>query len=331
MTPNRLLICLIALMSLSLAAFAQTTATTGTIKGQVLDDTGAYVPATGLQITGPHQFSRSIQSDATGTFSVPGLAPGNYIVKTNRTGFAVNSIPVKVEAGKVVTLNIPLKVEASKQEVTVQGEAVGTVSVEASANASQLVLKQTEIDALPDDPDDLAADLQALAGPSAGPNGGQIYIDGFTGGQLPPKSSIREIRINQNPFSAEFDRLGFGRIEILTKPGTDRLRGSVDFGDSDSAFNSRNPFALNKPDYSSRMIMANVGGPINSKTSYFLDFERRDINDNADINALELNPTTLVPYQYPASRSHPQRPHRGQRARGLCAECQQHSGCAPAR
>ena len=297
MTPTRLLICIFALTSLSFSAFAQGT-TTGTIKGQVLDDTGAYVPATDIKITGPRSFSKAVQSDAVGTFSVPGLQPGSYTLKTARTGFAISTAQVTVAAGKVVTLNIPLKVEASKQEVTVQGESVGTVSVEASANASQLVLKQAEIDALPDDPDDLAADLQALAGPSAGPNGGQIYIDGFTGGQLPPKSSIREIRINQNPFSAEFDRLGFGRIEILTKPGTDRLRGNFMFSDSDSVFNSRNPFSINKPNYSSRMFDGNVGGPINHKTSYFVDYQRRDINDNADINALELNPQTLTPFQF---------------------------------
>ncbi|MEJ7712368.1 MAG: hypothetical protein WKF84_21545 [Pyrinomonadaceae bacterium] len=70
----------------------------------------------------------------------------------------------------------------------------------------------------PEDPDDLASALQALAGPSAGPNGGQVYIDGFTGGRLPPRESIREIRVNQNPFAAEYDRPGFGRIEILTRP-----------------------------------------------------------------------------------------------------------------
>ena len=297
MTPIRVLISLIALISLSLSCFAQGTAT-GTLKGQVLDDSGAYVPATEVRITGPRGFTRTVQSDAVGSFSVPGLQPGIYTVRTNRTGFAVSTITVTVDAGKVANLSVPLKVEASKQEVTVQGETVGTVSVEASSNASQLVLKQTEIDALPDDPDDLAADLQALAGPSAGPNGGQIYIDGFTGGQLPPKSSIREIRINQNPFSSEFDRLGFGRIEILTKPGTDRMRGSVLFSDSDSIFNSRNPFSTNKPDFSSRMVSANLGGPINSRTSYFIDFERRDINDNADINATELNPQTLQPFQF---------------------------------
>ena len=300
MTPNRLVICLTVLLSLSLSVFGQVTGSTGTIKGQVVDASGSYVPATDIQVTGPGRFSRTIQSDATGSYSVPGLQPGTYTLKTSRTGFAVSSVQVKVEAGKVVTLTLPLKVEAAKQEVTVQGDALGTVSVDSSANASQLVLKQAEIDALPDDPDDLAADLQALAGPSAGPNGGQIYIDGFTGGQLPPKSSIREIRINQNPFSAEFDHLGFGRIEILTKPGADRLRGSVYYSDSDSVFNSRNPFAQNKPDFSSKMFEGNVGGPLNKKTSYYFDFERRSINDNADINALELNPpyTSLNPFQF---------------------------------
>jgi len=72
--------------------------------------------------------------------------------------------------------------------------------------SNAVVLKGKDLDALSDDPDELENQLQALAGPAAGPNGGQIYIDGFTGGQIPPKSSIREIRVNQNPFSAEFDR-----------------------------------------------------------------------------------------------------------------------------
>ena len=77
-----------------------------------------------------------------------------------------------------------------------------------------------------DSPDDLAADLSALAGPSAGPTGGSIFVDGFSGGQLPPKESIREIRINQNPFSPEYDKLGYGKIEIFTKPGSDKYRGN---------------------------------------------------------------------------------------------------------
>ena len=130
-----------------------------------------------------------------------------------------------------------------QQQVEVQAENT-TISTAADANASAIVIKGEDLNALSDDPDELQNELTALAGPAAGPNGGQIYIDGFTGGQLPPKSSIREIRVNQNPFSAEYDRLGYGRIEIFTKPGTDKLHGQVQVGGNDSAFNSQNPILV---------------------------------------------------------------------------------------
>src|SRR5258708_1913162 len=121
-------------------------------------------------------------------------------------------------------LNLQLRVAMALQNVAVQENTGPTVSTEASNNASAIILRGSDLDALADNPTDLAADLQALAGPSAGPSGGAIYIDGFSGGQLPPKESIREIRINQNPFSPEYDKLGHGRIETFTKPGTDRIR-----------------------------------------------------------------------------------------------------------
>ena len=168
------------------------------------------------------------------------------------------------------------------------------LSVEPDNNATALVLRGEDLAALPDDPDDLSDALQALAGPGAGPNGGSIYIDGFSGGQLPPKESIREIRINQNPFSAEYDQLGFGRIEILTKPGSDKVRGSLGFNDSDGVFNSRNPISTNKPDFSNRMFTANIGGPLGKHASYFLDFNRRQITDNALVNAVFVDPNTLL-------------------------------------
>jgi hypothetical protein len=102
------------------------------------------------------------------------------------------------------------------------------------------------LEALADDPEDLQADLQALAGPSAGPGGGSIYSGGFSGGQMPSKDTIREIRINQNPFSPEYDKLGYGRIEILTKPGSDKFHGNGYYNFGDSFWNSRNPYAAQK-------------------------------------------------------------------------------------
>src|SRR5690606_41346456 len=130
-----------------------------------------------------------------------------------------------------------MSIEDVAAEVEVSDDQIST---DPNSNLSATVLSEKELDALPDDPDQLEQALQALAGPAAGPNGGQIYIDGFTGGQMPPKESIREIRINQNPFSAEYDRLGFGRIEIVTRPGTDSWRGSFFGNFNDCRPNCRN-------------------------------------------------------------------------------------------
>src|SRR4029079_9925583 len=193
---------------------------------------------------------------------------------------------VEIVAGKPLQFDITLKVAIEEQKVTVAADS-REVSTEPENNAGAVVLKDADIDALPDDPDDLEAALQALAGPSAGPNGGQIYIDGFTGGNLPPKESIREIRINSNPFSAEFDRLGFGRIEIFTKPGSDKFRGSAFFNFNDESLNSRNPFAINRAPSQTRFFGGNLSGPIvKGKASFFLDINKRDNDTNAVVNAI---------------------------------------------
>jgi hypothetical protein len=168
------------------------------------------------------------------------------------------------------------------------------VSTEPENNADQVVLRGQDLDALPDDPDELAAALQALAGPSAGPNGGQIFIDGFTGGRLPPKESIREVRINQNPFAAENDQPAGGRIDIFTKPGTDKLRGSAFLNFNDESLNSRNPFTITskRPTFQFRQYGGNLSGPISSKkASFFVDFERRETDDNELILATILDPS----------------------------------------
>ena len=157
--------------------------------------------------------------------------------------------------------------------------------MEAGGNASAIVLKGKDLDALSDDPDELSNELTALAGPSAGPNGGQIYIDGFTGGQLPPKSAIREIRINQNPFSAEFDQLGYGRIEILTKPGTDKLHGQFFVQGNDDVFNTGNPSPTSSPSYHSIQFNGTVNGSLSKWASFFISVEQRN-NQNDSIYSL---------------------------------------------
>ncbi|MCU1235508.1 MAG: Cna domain protein, partial [Candidatus Solibacter sp.] len=267
---------------------------TGTIRGTMTDDSGAIIPAANVTLTGAKGVAKTAQTQADGTYVFQGVAPGQYNVKVAFPGFAPVNKTVTVTPGGNVDVPIQMVVAAEKQEITVAEQATTTLSVEPDNNATALVLRGEDLAALPDDPDDLSDALQALAGPGAGPNGGSIYIDGFSGGQLPPKESIREIRINQNPFSAEYDKLGFGRIEILTKPGSDHVRGSIGFNDSEGIFNSRNPISTNKPDFSNRMVTANIGGPLGKHASFFMDFNRRMITDNALIDAFFVDPNTLL-------------------------------------
>lgn len=272
----------------SASVFAQQN---GTISGQVQDTLGAVVTGASVTVVNAAGVEKTAVSNQSGEFTVSGLAPGRYIVRVKATNFALyENNEVDVAAGQRQELNVPLTVEAVAENVDVSANA--GVSTDPENNAGATVLKEKELEALPDDPDELQSALQALAGASAGPNGGQIYIDGFTGGQLPPKNSIREIRINQNPFSAEFDRLGFGRIEILTKPGSDKWRGQAFANFNDEQLNSRNPFALNRAPSQLRFFGGNISGPVQKgRSSFFIGVNNRDVSNNAVINALILDPS----------------------------------------
>jgi Carboxypeptidase regulatory-like domain len=272
---------------------------TSTLRGRVADPTGAVIPGATVTITtSAGAVVKTVTSDATGSYVVNDLEPGTYIVQATYTGFApFASPPIELGAGQMKYVRISMAVESTQQSVTVTEEGeTPHVSVEAGSNASAIVLKGKDLDALSDDPDELSNELTALAGPAAGPNGGQIYIDGFTGGTLPPKSAIREIRINQNPFSAEYDRIGYGRIEILTKPGTNELHGRGFLQGNDSSFNTQNPFAP-PPSYHSIQYNGTISGSIAKKISYFLSVEGRD-NPDARIYSVEIPTYDATTGQY---------------------------------
>jgi hypothetical protein len=263
---------------------------TASLHGLVTDPSGGLVPGASIAAAGPNGFQKTTHADPQGRYRLEGLPGGVYSIRTVHAGFADwQRRDVTLAAGQSVTLNVSLVLPERSDKVTVTADSSAALATDPAGNADALVLSKTDLDSLPDDPDDLAADLQALAGPAAGPNGGQIYIDGFTGGRIPPKQSIREIRINQNPFAPQYDRPGQGRVEILTKPGTEDFHGDVLFQFSDAAFNSRNPFVASKPPYRRKQWEGEITGPLGKKTSFSADFERRDIAENAIVNAFILD------------------------------------------
>ena len=157
-----------------------------------------------------------------------------------------------------------------------------------------MVLKNDDLAAISDNPEDMRSDLQALAGPSAGPGGGTVFVDGFSDGELPSKEQIREVRINQNPYSPEYDKLGLGRIEILTKPGADHWRGNLNYNLGDDVWNARNPYSAVKAPLVLNEWENTISGPLSKNISFSLDANQNDVNNGSIVNAITLNPQTLT-------------------------------------
>jgi len=280
------------------APAAAVVATNGTrVHGTITDPDGELIPGATVTLTPKSGSGKTVKTGSDGTYTLS-VTPGTYTVVVSMPGFAsYSALNVKIPAATATTLDAKLQVGVADQVVNVDADSV-QLSVDPDANASSQIISGKDLEALSDDPDELSSELSALAGPSAGPNGGQIYVDGFTGGQLPPKSSIREIRINQNPFSAQFDRLGYGRVEVFTKPGTDKIHGNLQFNYDPSQFNSANPLeTISLPAYHTLFMFGSITGPLSKIASYSVGGSFRQIQDdeftNATILSLTSSPTVL--------------------------------------
>ena len=272
------------------AGFAQT----ASLHGTVTDPTGAVVANAHVALTDSLGRIRYAVSDKNGSYSFDQVPTGSYTLQASAPDLALpEPMPVTL-SGRPQTINLSLKIQAAQQNINVQEPTGPTISVESSSNASSMVLEGKDLETLGDSQEDLATDLQALAGPSAGPSGGALYVDGFSGGDLPSKESIRQVKINQNPFSSEYDKLGYGRIEIITKAGADQYHGLTYFNFGDSVWNSRDPYAQEKAPFLLREYGGDFGGPINRKLSFFVNVDGAAIDNGAIINVVTVNPETFA-------------------------------------
>lgn len=273
-------------------------APSGVIEGQITDASGAAIPGAAVTITGSNGSTRTFAADKEGRYRIDGLPPASYTVRIQRPGFALFTSAAIDVGSQIQTVNARLEIQAARANVTV-ADSASQVGVDPSQNLGQIVLRGDDLDAFADDAEDLSNELQMLAGPAVGPNAGQIFVDGFTGGIMPPKASIREIRVNQNPFAAEYDRVGFGRVEVFTKPGSDLYHGQASFDFGNRALTARNPYLTGPivPNYRQEIFAGNFAGPIRKKASFFIDADRRITDENSLLNYTSLdaslNPVTI--------------------------------------
>ncbi|PYP84258.1 MAG: hypothetical protein DMF61_20390 [Blastocatellia bacterium AA13] len=293
--PLSTILCsLLLLGSFAIRATAQTTDLAGT----VTDETGAILGGATVTLDDGKGNKRTTTTDELGHYKLAGVPAGNYTLTVTADGFGTASQQIETGSKKPGPLNFSLKVVINEQMEVKPDSA--TISTEPDKNLSAITLTPKDLESLPDDPDELLDTLRQMAGSSGVPGSASLYVDGFReGGRLPPKEAILMVRINSNPFAAEFSEIGFGRIEIVTKPGSDKFHGGFRVNFNDESLNGRNAAAAFRAPLQVRNYSGNFNGPIiRNRWGFFFDMDRREQDDNAVVNATIINPTTFQPVPF---------------------------------
>ena len=248
----------------------------GSLTIAVFDTTGAAIAAASVNLTGPDGAVVQQLADEKGVVTFQTLVPGRYAVVAEFPGFDPGAVAdINVRAGRSTKQDVTLEIAGFVEQVEVEQDTADRAVTESFSTA----LSASQIEALADDPEEMATQLEQLAGPGA-----RIRVNGFEGGQLPPKSQIREIRFRFDPFAAENHDAGFPRVDIVTRPGSGPIRNNMTFGFRNNQWDSPNPLSPTRGDGQTRRFGWSIDGPIvKGRTGFSLNVRR---NDEYDVQAV---------------------------------------------
>ena len=251
-----------------------------TVQGVVRDQTGAVLQGARVELTDESGASAgTTTTDVKGTYALAAPRPGSYQLTVRFEGFRPGVVRIRVVAGRTPAPQVVvLELASVPQEVTVSGGEA--ISAAANANRDAIMLDDHALNDLPVFDRNLVATMaRMLDAATLGTGGVTLVVDGMEARKVGVSpSAIQQVKLNQDPYSAEFPRPGRGRIEVITKAGTDRYSGSVDFTFRDAALNARDPFAETKPPEQRRIFEGVFGGPVGDgkRGSFLFTLERRD-------------------------------------------------------
>jgi outer membrane receptor protein involved in Fe transport len=321
---------LLACASLLYAGIALGQGTAGTLRGRVLDPQGSPVPAARVTVSREDMaFSRSVTTGAEGTFVVPDIPPGAVDVVVSAPGFAdTRRTGVVLEVGRTTVLDVDLRLGGVQETLDVSAAAV---NVDTSRSVVDAVIGSAAIDALPLNGRNFLELALLVPGNAPAPNfdptksntvvissagqlgrGGNITIDGadnnddVVGGPLQnvTQESVQEFQIATNRFTAESGRSASSVVNVVTKSGTDQLRGSVSFFARDSAWQSL-PATFDRSSgdalpFDRQQVAGSAGGPLNARTFWFGAMEYRN-QDGAVLVGVRDVPTRTISRTFAAA------------------------------
>ena len=237
--------------------------TTQIVSGTVVDPSNAILHGASVTLTGGKQDVLRTTTDAKGEFRFDFVVPGRYEVRAEYPGFKTGTARITVRTAAPSPLRLELAIADVEETIKVDSDATQT-NTNASENLDLIRLRSGDLENLPVLDGDVVGALARLLDPaSVGSGGATVVIDGLPSSDHNLRASeIQEVRINNNPYSAEYARPGRGRIEIITKTGSSKYHGSVDFGIRDFRLDARNAFAVERPPQRRRQLEANVSGPL---------------------------------------------------------------------
>jgi hypothetical protein len=261
-----------------------------TVTGTVNDATGAVLPDAQVELKGaPGEPARSTATDATGAFRFDRVPQGRYDIIVTFEGFRPTTVHLTVGARAPNPLRVTLPLAAVTQEITVRS-APPQVDTGSANNLDAVTVDQDMLQSLPVfDQDYIATLSRFLDTGSIGTGGVTLVVNGMEVNSLNVSASaVQQIKINQDPYSAEYSRPGRGRIEILTKPGSQQYHGDANVIARAAQLNARNAFAIVRPPEQRRIFEGFLGGPVGhgGKTSFTLSAQADADDQQAVIFAI---------------------------------------------
>ena len=277
------------ILALLIAAplYAQQNANQSELRLVVIDETGAGIPGATIIVTPASGGAVTFPTDSRGVATSPALRPGNVTLHVEFDGFEPHEGTLTLRRGSV-NQTVTLKIAGVVEEIVVSDT---TATDDRRGNSMSTTLEAAEIAELPDDPEELADALLALAGPG----GATFVMNGFRGGRLPTRDEIRQIRFRSSSFSAD-NHEGGGRtqIEIITRPNVQEWDGNGSLNYKSDAMNARNAFARSETPEQIRTFNFGARGPIvRGKTALRLGVDGRRNNESDTIVAVDASGSPL--------------------------------------